>query len=289
MSKGSPTNSILRIALYAIMLLLPTIASYSRIATKTNPPTSKLLWKKIKLDATAISMANLLHRISDQTGASFVCDDVSHVKSATFVFYGGLKDALDKLGKTYDYKWELSKSGMILLRKSFNQIDNYPSCNLAEFQRTARELLSLMGDVSSFSDKAQSTDACIATLMNSLTPEQVAYLKEGNYIRSTSLNASQFSQIEVCSKSILCYNLTSRIAEIERTMSYLPKMSMYYYKWVEENPTWAVPEMMTLQASYPGYDRPIVTLPLRYIPVNPKEELDYDDAEGNTVAVKKKP
>lgn len=252
---------------------------------------AKMLSKKLKLNEQKCSFSYLLRRISDQTGASFVCDDVSHVKEASFVFNGELKDTLDKLGKTFDYRWELSKAGMILMRKSFNQIDNYPSCNLPELQRTARELLSLMGDVSSFSDKAQSSDACITVLMNSLSPAQVAYLKEGNYIRSTSLNASQFSQIEVCGKSILCYNLTSQIADIENTISYLPKMSMYYYKWVEQNSTWAVPEMMMLEACYPKYThRPITSsLLLRVIPINPKEERGYKDAEGNMLEVKKKP
>lgn len=272
------------------LLCLPYKSAYCQKAKPSELAHVRLLSTKVQVDMTATSMTNLINSLSDQTGACFVCDDVSHVKSVPFKFEGNLKDALIKLGNIFDYRWEFAKSGLILMRKSFNHVDDYPDANLPELSRTVNEVMNLMKDATGYPDKLKRGDVQMYQFMKSLNPPQVQILRQGGYIPSTSLAPNQYSELEMSAKSFLCYQFVDSIKEISNTVTYVPRYFMCYSKFVSDNISVPLPETMALEASYPEMDNhPLSSMTLRFIPLKPEYELQYLNGAGHRPPVAKKP
>ena len=289
--------AFVKINLLFVLIALSTYGSRvcgQNVATglPQNPDTFKYASKNVLLSAVSKSMSEILKELNSQTGVSFVCDDVSHVKTASFDFKGALKDALKKISDVYDYQWEVSKSGIVMMRKRFFQIDNYPSVNLPELKKTVNEMQTILNRFGNFSDPNLAMHVTLTDLMNSLSLDQMQILKSGGYIRSSALSEAQFSQVRLCFKSALSHNLSAKLGDVENLLNYLPSFSIYYYRSLDPDPSpdfpFPTPKMMVLQASYPRYDSPPLAaiLTLRFIPLDPKLEEGYRRPDGAAPEIK---
>ena len=286
MTLSFATRTIVLISL----LFLPYKFAYCQKAKPSELAQARLLSTKVQVDMAATSMTKLLNSLSDQTGACFVCDDVSHVKSAPFKFGGNLKDALIKLGNVFDYRWEFAKSGLILMRKSFDHVDDYPNANLPELSRIVNEVLNLMKDPTGYPDKLKSPDVQLYQFMRLLNPPQMQILRLGGYIPSNSLAPNQFSELESSAKSFLCYQFVDSLKEISNTVQYVPRYFMCYNKFVSDNPAFPLPETMVLEASYPELNNhALSSMTLRFIPRQSQYELQYLNGDGHRPQNPKKP
>ncbi len=98
----------------------------------------------IKLDIKERSLADVVNVLAERLHCGIMVDDEPLLTKADLKFDGTGKDALDKVMDAFDYTWEVSKSGGVLMRKRFRNPVEHPQMNYAELRQMARDAVTIL-------------------------------------------------------------------------------------------------------------------------------------------------
>jgi len=164
-------------ALFAAGSMLLTTSCIAQAAPPSQT-TPKWQDKQIHFVVTRQPFGAILSELSRQIGTSIMADDEPLVKAASFDIEGSAKAALDKIANTFDYSWQTSKSGMVLMSKRFDNPQEIPQMHLLELQQMVKQSLEALSFIKCDSTFDWWSFKC-KTLYDLMTPEQKQYLQTG--------------------------------------------------------------------------------------------------------------
>ena len=190
----STHKSRLPLALALLVLLLTVLGLRAsgqtqtiKKATQAEKKLPEVFSKRLEVSERETTFADLLKMTREKTGLSFIVDG-KPLKSAIAIDASmSVKQLLDTISKRFDYHWSLSKSGVVLFSKSFNDHADRPQVNLTEMQQMAKEIVEAI-DSLPFDLKEVTWGDQIPELADSFSPQQLAYLQTGKPILGKELN-----------------------------------------------------------------------------------------------------
>jgi hypothetical protein len=100
--------------------------------------------KRLQLAAEYASMEAALEAFARKTGVSIIAEGVPPPKA--YQPHGGktARDAITELTDAYDYSWETSRVGVILLRKRFKDENSWPDLSLPELRACTSDIVNVL-------------------------------------------------------------------------------------------------------------------------------------------------
>jgi hypothetical protein len=162
-------------ALFAALVLLAVQRAQAQIQPSQ---AAKVGEKLIILKLEKATLFDAMAEIHKQTGLSFLVDGIpakpAHIVEAS----GTVTKVLDVVSQDFGYFWTRSKTGTILLRKSFADPTDTPQLNLLEWQHAAHDVKSILWGFPGPFDSFQ-ISGFRGNFFSSLTAEQTRLLGDG--------------------------------------------------------------------------------------------------------------
>ena len=157
--------------------------------------------KIVNLDFKKSPMSSILEKLTKESGINIIADDIPRLEEADINFKGSAKGALDAIASTYDFNWSVSKLGVIVMRKRFKSVNEFPQMNLLEAKQMVKELKSALSIIPFDPSSIDNFPERMRILYRSLTPTQVTFLDEGGSIKATELTTTQLGYLQ---KALWC-------------------------------------------------------------------------------------
>jgi len=154
--------------------------------------------RKIHVELTAAPMDSVFEALAKDTHVNIVADGEPLRRKADFKFDGSLRDALDKVGNTFDYTWTVSKGGVVLMTKQFTDPKERPQVNLPEMLEMTRNIIHALCSVDYDKDPANWM-ALVREMAQSFTPQQLGALELGKKLRGSDLLPQQQAEVQQAS------------------------------------------------------------------------------------------
>ena len=181
-------HNFVRVLFYSMIGLL-FICSTSANAQERNSQID-IKVKRVKFAAKLIAMSDMIAILSEKSGCSIVVDDEPLRKLGDIDIDGTVQEALDRIAQTFDYTWTLSKQGVVLMSKAFNNPKEIPQMNLPEMRQMARTAIAALNSFPCDLDRMICyTQANL--LFKSFSKEQAANLQQGVHLRLKDLTPDQ--------------------------------------------------------------------------------------------------
>ncbi len=170
-----------------------------RAQTKLEPSTlSKplpVLQKPLKIHLKQQSFTEMLTAFRQASGLNLMADGSPRLQKADLDLEGTVKQGLDQLAKTFDYRWNLSKSGIVLLNKRFQDHLEAPQTNPGELKHAARQIVDELSAIP-FDRRKDGYVLQLQELGRSLDETQWLQLKSGQRLTQTQLTPNQFDLLQ---------------------------------------------------------------------------------------------
>ena len=188
----------------------PTAGASKPLLARSQHLTNELLAGKVTLNVKAQSLADIVDTLATKLHCSILVDDDPLLGSADVQCDGTGKDALDKVTDVFDYTWETSPSGGVLMRKRFRNPIEHPQMNYAELKQMAHDAVAILGILHFNPQYYQETwPFILRELYESFTPEQrVIFTDETKSLTMPQLAPAQRSLVE---KAIYCAAFQNQI------------------------------------------------------------------------------
>lgn len=147
--------------------------------------------KIISLSYKGAGMSAIIADLAKQSERSILVNDEPRDNQADVEFKGSLKDALDAIGKAYDYAWRLNKRGVVLMTKRFSRQEEYPPLNAREMNQTVQDTIAILDSFPYDFRRDWNVGALICDVYASLSPQQIATLRGGGTISGAQLSGAQ--------------------------------------------------------------------------------------------------
>ena len=130
--------------LFALCAALVLLAVQRAQAQSQSAQAAKVGEKLISLKLEKASLFDAMAEVQKQTGLGFLVDGVpakpAHIVEAS----GTVAHVLDVVSQDFGYTWTRSRTGAILLRKSFADPADIPQLNLLEWQHAAHDVKTIL-------------------------------------------------------------------------------------------------------------------------------------------------
>ena len=156
-------------------------------AMQTEQKLPEVFSKRLEVSEREASLADLLKMAREKTGLNFIVDGKPLKTGIAISGSMSTKKLLDTISTVFDYDWKLSKSGVVLLSKRFDDHADRPQVNLLEMQQMAKEIADAI-DSLQVDLKEVNWGEQIPELADSFSPQQLAYLQTGKPILGKELN-----------------------------------------------------------------------------------------------------
>jgi hypothetical protein len=178
--------------IYLMPALLLSLAQQSLAQQHSELPAS--FQRQCKLHLENASLESIIQTLMKTGRISILVDGNPRRESDTLDLQGTLVEVLDRVARDFDYRWKVTKSGVVLMTKRFSAPLERPQLNLPEMQQMAKDmdqvLSTLPGDASGPVSNTR-LGAIMKELMSSLTPTQMQALNAGTKLRSVDLDPVQ--------------------------------------------------------------------------------------------------
>ncbi len=188
----------------AVCLVAGAICQFAPVAVAQTAP-SALDRQRLVFHAQQQSFAQVVAALSLEMKRGIAADGVPRLLQADFNLEGTAREVLDRVADAFDYQWTLSRSGVVLLSKRFQNPDERPQLNLPELQQMARDANTVLRQASGGRAMNQ-TAQLINALFDAFSPEQRQILQDGK-----SLPIGQFTaaQVQLAQAALLGATLDS--------------------------------------------------------------------------------
>lgn len=151
-------------------------------------------YRPVKIELSSVKFTSAIEILCKKTGKCIIADGEPFTETANLSFEGNGKEAVDKVADIFDYKWKLSKSGVILFSKKFHLPEERPQSNPEEILNCSYNVLSIL-QWNSNGNSFKTTANYLVELANSLTQEQINLLHRGDHLQVNELTANQQSLV----------------------------------------------------------------------------------------------
>lgn len=209
------TSKFVYLFLCVVLTILQTTQN-CQSQNNPKPDTTKqhpFLNKKISLKADNATFEAIVMEISKTHRVNILFDGTpAKPKTKVDIKEKPLKEALDTIGNAFDYKWTVTKTGIVLFTKSFNDPANLPQFNEEEIKQMAKDFVKTLSIAKVKPDEdAWEVEADI--FLRSFTPEQIAALNERKILTGKDFTNAQREQIftteyyRTLGKTLVAWNL----------------------------------------------------------------------------------
>lgn len=157
------------IVVFFILFICWSVSSFAQQPADKNRSANldlkiDLLLNNTSFDHAIVVMRSIAH-------INILADGESIIDRVNLQTSGTVREVLDILADTFDYKWRMSQGGIILMTKRFQGSKQLPQIHLAEMQQMSRDInnaLTLTPKI----DYATAINPKLRQLLLSLSPEQ---------------------------------------------------------------------------------------------------------------------
>jgi len=169
----------------ALLTLMSLAANCSGQQAPLKP--SDLDSKVIKIDMKGATLEAMVALLAKQMNCNIVVDDSPHHAPIDFSMETTSRKALDRIANAYDYEWRLTKNGVLIFHKRFNDPNEFPQMNPAEWKQTAKDVLQILGEHDFQGENRQE----LRTFVLGLTPEQIVKMNAKKHLSISTFNEMQ--------------------------------------------------------------------------------------------------
>lgn len=130
--------------LCAVFAALVLLVAQRAQAQSQSSQAAKVDERPIALKLDKASLFDAMAEIRKRTGVSFLVDGIPAKPAQIVEASGTLSQVLDVVSQDFGYFWTRSKTGVILLRKSFSDPADTPQLNLLEWQHMAHDVKTIL-------------------------------------------------------------------------------------------------------------------------------------------------
>ena len=232
---------VIQIKLHNISVLAGTIVAIITQSMGASGQTvqsrEQRLSMRVELAINEAQMSDLMKQISSRYGIGMIADGTPMLSKTNFAFSGTLHEALDRIADTFDYTFSITKSGVVLFYKRFKNPDDRPQLNLNELRKSVKDMLTALPLIES-DPKHEGWGAAIRELAQSMTPEQVQYLKGGKRLLFNDLQPAQ-QLLLARAIDLRCFGTVR--GQLELVSFCLEQMDSSIIQAVDSNPKLVVP------------------------------------------------
>ena len=160
---------------FGALLCLPAVPRAACAQTSALAATTDALKTPMTLQQKDVSFDEALKTLHAAGHINVLVDGEPRTQHADVNADKTVREALNAVCDAFDYKWTLSKSGIVLLTKRFKNSEERPQMRYAEMVQMAKDIRDALS-LSPVTDEDASPNATLKQLLKSLTPEQYAAL-----------------------------------------------------------------------------------------------------------------
>jgi hypothetical protein len=195
-------NSIHTKAIHGLLAVLAVLLLPIQRAQAQSQPsqTANVSKRLITLKMKKASLFDAIAEIHKQAGLNFLVDGIPAKPAQIVEASGTLSQVLDAVSQEFGYFWTRSKTGAILLRKSFADPADIPQLNLLEWQHAAHDVKTILWGFPGPFD-ANQISGLRNNFYSALTAEQKRLLADG---RSKGAAEMQWTDAQLTQVHQLC-------------------------------------------------------------------------------------
>jgi hypothetical protein len=176
---------------------------------------------QVVISRSKTTLADALKSLADQTGRNIIADDLPRRGAQEIEVRGTVRAALDEIGRRFDYTWEETKAGDIVLYKRFEDPAEHPQISRAAAFETVRAFLQVLNSLG-VRPAPSGMNSELQSLYQTLTPQQLQQIANDKplFVRDLSLAQQQAVTRALihqgfCMVPIYCEALASKLKGIE--------------------------------------------------------------------------
>lgn len=191
------------------------------------------------------ALSDILKILMDKYGIQAVVDGIPSKKQADFNFQGTVALAINDIANTFDCEWNLSKSGIVLLRRRCQSPDELPQMHLSEMQQMATDIYKSIRLVP-FDTQFGHQYEPINNLIASLTVDQRQALLSGAHIKGSDLQPAQQALLE---QGLLTQTFNLLLPTWEETRAKLAGLPLSHIEARQQNPDPKAPNRLLIHVT----------------------------------------
>ena len=220
---------------YCILCLLRSLLPFcwivgllpaSSLSAQPSQSISPLPTASISVKFIGVPFSKILSVLSKQFKLNILTDGTPVLNQAEIEMTGSPKEVLDRIADVFDFRWSLSKHGVILFTKRFKNPDEHPQMHLQEMQHMVQDILSFWprrpGDI-------KGSIYPLNALYRTFSPEQLQRLQNGQALSLDQLDEQQRSLVQLALQNNLMRNSRDVWEKTSAELGGMPKKG--YFQW----------------------------------------------------------
>ena len=191
-------------------------------------PDRTFLDSSVEINLQRATMAEIVKHLSEAAHLSILVDgepDSLDRNAASFQIKATKRDVLDRLANAFDYEWSLTKANVVLLRKRFMVRGERPQTHVAEMKQLMKDIVAAF-NLAPRIERGDPRAGIMNQLARTLTPEQLAFLVQGNKTRAADLRPDQLSLVHAAILASTFGVLEEKVSDCEPFISNFASLSL---------------------------------------------------------------
>jgi len=184
------------------------------------PELRAILDSPVELQLEKATLADTLKALQTKSHLNVVADSLPMKDTADVKFKGTVKEALEKIGQTYDYGWTATQVNIVVMGKRFTSPFDRPQVNMDEMRKMAADQLRVLR-LLKYDKDVNAWGTTIKSLAHTFTPEQMQKLTKGERLTSSEISPAQ---MELVRQAIVTRILAGPATAFERLLAQMTTM-----------------------------------------------------------------